>query len=60
MSQLLAGLFEMHNRDKFEIIGFSLIQNKSDEFKERITKSLIHLLMFLQNLKKRLLKYQEI
>lgn len=39
MSQLLAGLFEMHNRDKFEIIGFSLIQNKSDEFKERITKS---------------------
>ena len=39
MSQLLAGLFETHNRDEFEIIGFSLIQNKSDEIKERIIKS---------------------
>ena len=39
MSQLLAGLFETHNRDDFEIIGFSLIQNKSDDVKERIIKS---------------------
>ena len=39
MSQLLAGLFETHNRDEFEIIGFSLIQNKNDEMKERIIKS---------------------
>ena len=31
MSQLLAGLFETHNRDEFEFIGFSLIQNKSDD-----------------------------
>lgn len=39
MSQLLVGLFEMHNRDEFEVVGFSLIQNKSDEIKERIIKS---------------------
>ena len=29
----------MHNRDEFEVVGFSLIQNKSDEIKERIIKS---------------------
>lgn len=39
MSFLLAEMFETHNKDKFEIIGFSLIKQNNDKMSERIIKS---------------------
>ena len=39
MSFLLAEMFETHNKDKFEIIGFSLIKQNNDKMNERIIKT---------------------
>lgn len=39
MSFLLAEMFETHNKDKFEIIGFSLIKQNNDKMNERIIKN---------------------
>ena len=39
MSYLLAGLFEFHNKSKFEIIAFSFSPKKNDEMSKRIYKS---------------------
>lgn len=39
MSFLLAEMFESHNKEKFEIIGFSLTPTKNDGMRERIINS---------------------
>ena len=39
MSFLLAHLFEVHDRSKFEIIGFSLEKRKNDEMRKRVSKA---------------------
>ena len=39
MSFLLAEMFENHNKDKFEIIGFSLTKQIDDKMSERIIKT---------------------
>ena len=39
MSFLLAEMFENHNKDKFEIIGFSLSKQIDDEMSKRIIKT---------------------
>ena len=39
MSFLLAHLFEVHDRSKFEIFGFSLENRKNDEMKKRVSKA---------------------
>ena len=39
MSYLLAGLFELHNKSKFEIFGFSFSPEKNDEMRKRIAQS---------------------
>ena len=39
MSFLLAEMFETHNKDKFEIIGFSLMKQNNDKMSERIIKT---------------------
>ena len=36
MSNLIAGMLEAHDKNKFEIIGFSLTQSKSDKMRSRI------------------------
>ena len=39
MSFLLAEMFETHNKDKFEIIGFSLMKQNNDKISKRIIKT---------------------
>ncbi len=39
VSYLLAGVFEKHNKNEFEIIGFSLSSSRSDKMRERLDKS---------------------
>ena len=39
MSYLLAGLFELHDKSKFELIAFSLGPEKKDEMTERIAST---------------------
>ena len=60
MSFLLAEMFESHNKEKFEIIGFSLTPTKNDGMRERIINSFDDLLMFLQKMKKKYQKFLEI
>ena len=39
VSHLLAGVIEKHNKNEFEIIGFSLSSSKRDKMRERLEKS---------------------
>lgn len=39
VSYLMAELFELHNRDEFEIIGFSFGPDKMDEMRQRVSKA---------------------
>jgi protein O-GlcNAc transferase len=42
VAYLLAKVFEQHNRDKFEIFGYSLQGNTEDELQKRLIKSFDH------------------
>ena len=39
VAYLIAKVIEQHNRDKFQIFGYSLMNNKEDELQQRLTKS---------------------
>jgi len=42
VSYLIAEIFELHDRDKFEIFGFSLTKVKHSQIRDRIVKSFDH------------------
>jgi predicted O-linked N-acetylglucosamine transferase (SPINDLY family) len=44
VSYLAIELFELHNRDEFEIYGFSLLNRKHDNFKQRVIDGFDHFL----------------
>ena len=44
VSYLAVELFELHNRDQFEIYGFSLLNRKPDKFKQRVIDGFDHFL----------------
>jgi predicted O-linked N-acetylglucosamine transferase (SPINDLY family) len=42
VSYLAVELFKLHNRDQFEIYGFSLLNRKQDSFKQRVIEGFDH------------------
>jgi predicted O-linked N-acetylglucosamine transferase (SPINDLY family) len=44
VSYLAIELFELHNRDQFEVYGFSLLNRKHDNFKQRVVEGFDHLI----------------